>query len=315
MPLPSGARAKLAWVFRGADGIRAFWSILLFLLILAVPGLILGLVVHVLRSMHVMALKPKDVETTLRPWLLLIREAIFLVFSLAATAVMARIERRPVWSYGLSPAGAARKFLLGGAGGFATLSLLVATMAEGGFLVFDGLALHGLPIVGYGALWLATFILVALSEETLFRGYVLTTLTRGLGFWPGALVSSLLFGAAHLSNKGESAMGIVGVVAAGLVFCLLLRVSGSLWLAIGFHAAWDWAQSYFYGTPDSGMLAAGHLFLSHPAGNVRFSGGVDGPEGSLLAAPVMLAGLLAMVWLSRRDRSLPSAAEGALPAE
>jgi membrane protease YdiL (CAAX protease family) len=309
MPLPSGSRAKLAWVFRGSDGIRAFWSILLFVLVMAVPGLILAFVTHFLH------LKPKGAEITLRPWLLVIREAISLVIILAATAVMARIERRPVWYYGLAPAGAVRKFLAGGAGGFATLSLLAAALAAGGVLVFDGLALHGLPILGYGALWLAAFILVGLSEETLFRGYVLTTLTRGIGFWPAALVSSLLFGAAHLSNKGETALGIVGVVSAGLVFCLLLRVSGSLWMAIGFHATWDWAQSYFYGTPDSGMLAMGHLFLSNPAGNVRFSGGLDGPEGSVLAAPVMVAGLLAMVWLSRRARRLPSAAEAALPAE
>jgi membrane protease YdiL (CAAX protease family) len=309
MPLPSGSRAKLAWVFRGSDGIRAFWSILLFVLVMAVPGLILAVVAHFLH------LAPKGAENTLRPWLLVIREAISLVIILAATAVMARIERRPVWYYGLAPAGAVRKFLAGGAGGFATLSLLAAALAAGGVLVFDGLALHGLPILGYGALWLAAFILVGLSEETLFRGYVLTTLTRGIGFWPAALVSSLLFGAAHLSNKGETALGIVGVVSAGLVFCLLLRVSGSLWMAIGFHATWDWAQSYFYGTPDSGMLTMGHLFLSHPAGNVRFSGGLDGPEGSVLAAPVMVAGLLAMVWLSRRGRRLPSAAEAALPAE
>ena len=127
-----------------------------------------------------------------------------------------------------------------------------------------------------------------------------STLTRGLGFWPAALVTSFLFGAAHISNHGESLLGLSAVVAAGLVFCLLLRATGSLWVGIGFHAAWDWAQSYFYGTPDSGLLAHGHFLVSHAAGNARLSGSEAGPEGSVLAAPVMIAGLLVLVWVCRR---------------
>jgi membrane protease YdiL (CAAX protease family) len=190
--------------------------------------------------------------------------------------------------------------LYGCAGGFASLSLLVAVLYGGGFLVFDGVALHGLSIVFWGVLWLAAFVLVGLSEETMFRGYIQYTLARGIGFWPGAVLISLLFGAAHLQNHGENFFGIVQVVAAGLIFCLLLWLSGSLWLAIGFHTAWDWAQSFFYGTPDSGLMMAQHLFITHAAGNPRFSGGSAGPEGSLLAAPILLLGLLVLVLVCRR---------------
>ena len=51
---------------------------------------------------------------------------------------------------------------------------------------------------------------------------------------------------------------------------------------------WDWAQSFLFGVPDSGILSQGRLFATHASGRVLLSGGVDGPEGSLLVLPVML---------------------------
>jgi membrane protease YdiL (CAAX protease family) len=290
-------RARLRWIFVGSQGIRAGWSVLIFLFVIGLPAGLLGLALH---HYHI---KPKP-SNTLAPWLLLMSEAVTIAFIAGATAVMAWIERRSLWSYGLDRHRLLPNAAAGWMGGFLSLSLLVMIMAGGGFLVFDGLALHGVSILSNGLIWLLGFILVGIAEETLFRGYVLATLSRGMGFWPAAVLTSVLFGLAHMPNKGETALGLIAVVAAGLSLCLLLRVTGSLWMSIGYHAAWDWAQSYLYGTPDSGMLARGHLLASHAAGNVAFSGGIDGPEGSLLAAPVMIAGLLAMVWLTRRPSGL-----------
>jgi hypothetical protein len=68
---------------------------------------------------------------------------------------------------------------------------------------------------------------------------------------------------------------------AGLVFCFALYRTGSLWWAIGIHAAWDWSQSFLYGVADSGLMAEGHLFATHPVGKPILSGGLTGPEGSV----------------------------------
>jgi membrane protease YdiL (CAAX protease family) len=299
MPISPAHRATLRWIFTGSDGIRAGWSILIFLLVVAIPAGALNLILHFVFHIH----RPAP-SHTLTPLVLLAIEAVSIAFFLGATACMAWIEHRPLRrSYGLDTTRLPSRTFIGWAGGFLCLSLLVALLAAGGFLVFDGEALHGLPILTYGLLWLAAFALVGISEEITFRGYLQSTLTRGLGFWPASILTSLLFGLAHVPNHGESALGLSLVVAAGLVFCILLRASGSLWMGIGFHAAWDWAQSYFYGTPDSGMLAQGHFLLSHAAGNARFSGSEAGPEGSALAAPVMIAGLLALIWVCRRPGS------------
>jgi membrane protease YdiL (CAAX protease family) len=288
-------KAKLGWAFLGPDGIRAGWSILIFMLIVSVL-----IVVATLAGRLATHNAPEIPKGAFPPRFFLIKEAIGLVMVLAATAIMGWIEGKPVWAYGLAGPRKVQNFLAGLIGGVVFLSVLVGVLAAGGYLVFDGTALHGLQIVKYALIWLLAFLLVGCGEEAFFRGYLQSTLARGIGFWPAALVTSLLFAAAHVMNPGESADGITGVFVAGLVFCLLLRLSGSLWLGIGFHTTWDWAQSYLYGSPDSGIMFQNHLLMSHAAGNMRMSGGSAGPEGSILGAPVMVVGLLVLAWILQR---------------
>jgi uncharacterized protein len=110
----------------------------------------------------------------------------------------------------------------------------------------------------------------------------------GSAFWQAAWVTSSVFGLYHTENSGENWIGVFAAAAVGFVFCLSVRFTGSAMWAIGFHAAWDWAETFFYGTPDSGLQGQGHLLTSFPAGNPLWSGGADGPEGSLLVLGVIL---------------------------
>jgi membrane protease YdiL (CAAX protease family) len=112
-------------------------------------------------------------------------------------------------------------------------------------------------------------------------------------FWYAAWVSSTLFGFIHTGNNGENWIGIFAAALIGFVFCVSIRVTGSAWWAIGCHAAWDWAETFFYGTADSGLVASGHFLSTKVSGNPLWSGGADGPEGSLLVLPVILALLVA----------------------
>jgi membrane protease YdiL (CAAX protease family) len=115
------------------------------------------------------------------------------------------------------------------------------------------------------------------------------------GFWNAAWVTSAFFGAAHTGNGGENWIGIFAAAGIGFVFCVSVYVTGSAWWAIGCHAAWDWGETYFYGTADSGFVAKGHLLSAAPAGNVLWSGGADGPEGSLLVLAVIVLLLIALL--------------------
>jgi len=134
--------------------------------------------------------------------------------------------------------------------------------------------------------------------------------TPGSGFWQAAWVTSTLFGYWHTDNNGENWVGIFAAAAIGFVFCVSVRLTGSAWWAIGCHAAWDWAETYFYGTADSGFVARGHLLTARAAGNALWSGGADGPEGSLLVLGVILLLLAALIAVYGRKRTaaLPQAA-------
>ncbi len=280
------------------------WRVFLFLAMIAVPAAAIQVA---LVRFH---LKP-DGEVT--PGFLIGGELASVLLILGATAVMGRLEGRSGLSYGLAGARPFSDLTAGAVGGFISLTVLVGVLSAGRFLLFDGVMLRAPQAAVYGVTWLFAFLLVGMAEETIFRGYLQTSLSRWLGFWKAAAVLSVVFALVHLGNRGETVLGLIQVVVAGLLFCVLLRVSGSLWLGIGFHATWDWSQSYVYGVADSALMFRGHLMNSHPAGNLWLSGGSAGPEGSALAPVgfVLCPLLLIFIWWAARRRvSLPHVARG-----
>jgi membrane protease YdiL (CAAX protease family) len=123
---------------------------------------------------------------------------------------------------------------------------------------------------------------------------------RSAAFWQAAWVTSTGFGLIHTFNHGENAIGIFAAAAIGFAWCASVRLTGSAFWAIGCHAAWDWGETFFYGTADSGLVPHGHLFTTTPAGNPLFSGGADGPEGSLF----ILGAIVLLVAFTLAARSL-----------
>jgi len=172
--------------------------------------------------------------------------------------------------------------------GFAMLSLILLVQYVSGYFQIDSVAVSGSALFGHAFAWAITFLAVALSEEFAFRGYWLFSFSRRMRFWPAALFISAVFGVAHLGNHGENALGILEVVVTGLLFCLIVRRTGNLWFAVGFHAAWDWAETFFYGTPDSGLLGLGRFLNTSVQGPHWLTGGSAGPEGSVIALFVLL---------------------------
>jgi hypothetical protein len=135
-------------------------------------------------------------------------------------------------------------------------------------------------------------VLVGLFEEFAFRGYLQFTLADGIGFWPAALLLSLGFGGVHLMNKGESPVGALSVVAIALVFALTLRRTGNLWLVVGWHAAFDFGETFLFSVPNSGNVFPGHLSDAALQGPAWLTGGTVGPEGSVFSFLTMAAAAL-----------------------
>jgi hypothetical protein len=234
-----------------------------------------------------------------------------MVAVLAATAIMAKwVDHRPWGYFGMPIRNALRStFWVGALSGVGALALQLELMHLGGWFDFGILQLHGSAILFYGLIWGVMFLFVGVTEEGLLRGYVQRVLTDGLdnlpgswSFWTSAILFSLLFGAGHLGNPGENKFGIVMVFVDGMVMCFSLWRTGNLWFAIGNHAAWDWGETFLFGTANSGFHGQNALMNSSLHGPVLFAGGTDGPEGSMLALLSEALFFLVIATLYRRRR-------------
>lgn len=281
---PDNSPPHAAWrpapspIFFGPDGLRAGWSVLLFIALMLGFGFLANLELHwFARHLH-QSMQGKGGKV--HPAFAIVGEAAMLLVVTLATAAMARLEHRRAGFYGLAGVDRLRQFFIGIATGFIFLSLLVGILLATHHLQLSRAQTTVGRTMSYAAAWGFFFFLVGLTEELMLRGYLLFTLARGIRFWPAAVILASLFGLLHKGNPGESPFGLVAAALIALVFSFSLWRLGHLWWAIGFHTAWDWAESFFYGTADSGMVSAGRLMHAHPSGSVLISGGATGPEGS-----------------------------------
>jgi membrane protease YdiL (CAAX protease family) len=278
---PSGFEGWVQKIFMGQDGLRPIWRLAFYLITFRVLRFCLRAFIYY------------GWPDTGLLWLQAAAELGLAIVAIVPALAMSRIEHRPFGCYGLPLRHAFGKlFWLGVLWGFGSITLLLLALYGASAFDFGELALHGARAVKFALFWGAFFLIVGFYEEFFTRGYTQFTLTQSVGFWPAGVLLSSGFGVLHLGNPGESWVGILGAVLIGFFFCLTLRRTGSLWFAIGFHASWDWGESYFYSVPDSGGMAPGHLLHSSFHGPNWLTGGSVGPEGS-----AFLFVLLILLWV------------------
>jgi CAAX protease family protein len=211
---------------------------------------------------------------------------------LAATYIMTRkFHRKPLKAIGLSlHPGLVRE---GGIG-----CILGVLMMGGIFIIEYSLGYAERFWLGLSAgtvLWtlvssMASFLVAAISEELLFRGYPFQVLIQGVTFLPATIIMAILFGAAHLANPHASALGFVNTALAAVLFSVSYMKTRSLWLPLGLHFSWNFAQTTVFGFPTSGIAFSGfRLFRSVQAGPEWVTGGAYGPEAGILTTITLLA--------------------------
>jgi len=297
---PEPERSK---IFYGPNGLRAGWRLLIFLLILG------GIVGALLLAAHYSAIlygpRPTNPsqDTTLTPGIIALGEIPLFGLILFVSWIMGRIERRKISHYGLpfrTPF--PKNFWAGLLWGFLAISgVLFVMFLFHGFRI-TGVDTHGSALALSALEWCIAFVAVGFFEEFAFRGYVQFTLTTGIGFWPAACVTSALFAYVHKGNSGESPFGLIQVAAFGIFACIALRRTGNLWWPIGFHAAWDWGQTFFYGVPDSGLNASRNFLHAEFHGPTWLTGGSTGPEGSVLTLIALIVASLLVLRCYREIR-------------
>jgi uncharacterized protein len=272
-------------IFLNNEGLRSGWRLLLYVAF----WFMIDFAAHFLAAQF----SGSGQSERLSPQSVFLDELLSFGAAFGTALLMAQLEGRSPGVYGLPAKGAFGKlFGMGVLLGFAEVTLLMGSIAGFGGYGFGKLALHGGDILRWGAFWFAAFILVGLAEEFLFRGYTQYTLAHGIGFWPAAVLLSVLFGAVHLGNPGEGIPGAASVAATGLLFAFTLRRTGNLWLAVGWHASFDFGETFLFSVPDSGVVYDRHLSNASLHGADWLTGGSAGPEGSAFSFLIM--GMLAL---------------------
>lgn len=247
----------------------------------------------------------------------LLVEGAFAAAALATSWTAAKLEGRSLASVGFAERTPARHFAVG---------LALGTLIVGGSAaVFTGFGWYaaklGLsePLVPWSLAAIVFSALVALFEETLFRGYALQIASRSFGSATAVIATGALFGALHLVNPTPGLplwLKLVGcgcVALYGMLAAIARLATNGLWLPMGIHFAWNLLEGFVFGFPDSGVPSPHALLHPIVTGPVLLTGGDYGPEGGLVM--VVLAGVAgALILALKRPRSRRDDPEADPPA-
>lgn len=196
--------------------------------------------------------------------------------------------------------GWARDFLMGSALGAASLLVAAALATFGGGFRFSFAASGMFAATGKTLLISGlVFIIAAASEEALFRGYPLQTLTRAHLAWLGVIITSALFAYIHLDNPHVvPGFTFINTALAGVWLAVAYLRTRSLWFPLGVHWAWNWTMGAILGLPVSGIerLTPAPILRATDIGPAWLTGGAYGIEGG---AACTLALILSTVYIWR----------------
>jgi membrane protease YdiL (CAAX protease family) len=287
--------------------LRSGWRVLIFILVFAC---LLFLLTTTARIVYATALLIAPTRSVGAYFSNIVVRLIFLLASLGAGYICTRwLEGLPWRALGLwLHAGWLRDLVIGSLIGIASLAMATAIATAGGGLSFTVSSRALLLQVGQTLVFSAVlFILAALAEEALFRGYPLQTLTRAKLAWLAILLTSLPFAAVHLRNPNVAAgFTFINTALAGVWFAVAYLRTRSLWFPLGIHWAWNWALGSLFGLPVSGMtdLAAHPLLHGTDLGPAWLTGGGYGIEGGL-ACTITLVVSTIFIWRTRLVSATP----------
>lgn len=148
------------------------------------------------------------------------------------------------------------------------------------------------------------FLLVAVTEEVMLRGFVLgRMLSEGMNRFVALLLSSALFSAMHLFNPNFAFLPFVNILLAGCLLGASFLYTRNLCFPIVLHWFWNWLQGPVLGYEVSGTDCGQTLLTLRLKGSDLLTGGSFGFEGSLLCTVLLVVGTLAIVgYYERRGR-------------
>lgn len=221
-------------------------------------------------------------------WGVVLGSAILLALYYGAVRL---IERQPVADLPL------RRLAPDMCGGLLIGALFMAAVV--GLIAAFGCAHFSTPGDATGSEMLTALLVgvgVAVREEVLFRGILFRWIDERWGLVPALIVSGLLFGFLHLANPGATVWSSIAIsIEAGLMLGAAYKWSGTLWLPIGIHWAWNYVQGSVFGISVSGGEASRSIIKTIMDGPELITGGAFGAEASIIT--VILGAALSALFL------------------
>ncbi len=251
-----------------------------------------------LRSLLLAAL-PRATEPSLEPNSLLQLVASLVPpasLVLATLLTLAFIDKKAIHDIGQKPLRAQHRHLIYGlALGAGSMSAVFAVLLTVGWLTLERSLRH--PQISSGLLLgLVLHSFVGFSEELFCRGYTISALAETWSLRIAAVASSVIFSLLHVPNPNASLLGSVNTFLAGGLFAYMFVRSGSLWMPVGYHVAWNYFEGHVFGFRVSGTQVHG-VYTAASVHNEFLAGGAYGPEGGFLVTLALLAGFY-LVWRS-----------------
>jgi len=226
------------------------------------------------------------------------------------------VERRPLAAIRLGGAHRARTFLRGLLVGMAMVTAIVTGIwIAGGFhMVAFGHPFRSPPSLGSIAILLFCFALQSSIEELFFRGWMISAIAAKFPVVVAVLLSSLVFNFLHFDSHGTWIF-VLNVFLFSMFACCWLIRTGNVWGVMGWHAGWNWLLAVGFELRVTALDAQMPALLVKltPVGSDYLTGGIEGPEGSIVCTLVLTCGITYHLLRARRSSPLPSSSECRLP--
>ncbi|HZM21158.1 MAG TPA: type II CAAX endopeptidase family protein [Anaerolineales bacterium] len=208
------------------------------------------------------------------------------------------IEKRELTELSLS--NAFREFGLGFLIGFGLFASVILILWLLGLYAVNGFEFILLSLLGalFGA------FVSALAQELVFRAVIYRITEEWLGTWWAVSISAILFGLIHLSSAGATIFSTLAVaLQAGVILATVYTLTHRIWMALGLHMAWDFANDGVFGVGIAGQSGESlkGLFQASLQGPEVLNGGKFGIEGSLIALVIVLLAGIAILRISMQN--------------
>lgn len=126
------------------------------------------------------------------------------------------------------------------------------------------------------------FIFVALLEELLVRGYLLSVLMGSVNRSTALIISAVIFSLLHGMNQGYGWFTSAELFLSGIMLGLSYIYTRNLWFPVALHFSWNFFQGTVFGFSVSGTNTYSIIHQGRPENNI-WNGGAFGFEGSVLS--------------------------------